>query len=710
MTSRSWFFRGMTEEFKRRLWAVALSSLAFFFTFPVSMVYLTTQSDRSDARNLNYFIDSAKELLSYGNGWTVTLMAIMAVVLGFSGFSYLNSKRKVDFYHSLPVRREKQFLIRYLCGILIAAVPYLVFAVISAQIAAAAGAPMGEIMRTALFGWAYQMLSFLIPYTAAVIAAMLTGNTVVGLMGFGVLNFYFPLFVLLWQGLAEMCLETFCSHNFAADWAGRLSPMFFYISGFDKTVTGGMVLSRLAAAAVFILIAAVLHKKRPSEAAGRAMAFPLSQPFIRIMITTEFSVSGLMFFWNLGGRSIGWAVFGLLAGGVICHCVIEIIYHFDFKKLFCHKRQMVFSLALAFGFFALFFWDITGYDSWLPDSGQMDSAAAYAENGADSWVDYGTLFLGKEENGRSYGQWLRESEEEHITDRMILENSDLALEFARTWIESWNQTGMEAVRGNSWPEERVCVIYRMKNGRTVKRVYDIPEENVKDLFREIYHDSGYKKGRYPLLEMTEDQLKGVQVSHMGKESLLSEKEGFSREEMAELLKLYQKELSNLSLEQSGELPVGEIRFLDELRLQAATGTKDQEMAWVYGSREYYPIYPAFQETIGALLKLNIKVGDPMDPAAIRSVWVEAEVETESDFPGDISVSYMGYEERNRDAIERIASEMKYSSYIEYCSFGDFSRDVFLRVRFEDDSDEAFFVPDGETADWLRERIKANAEE
>lgn len=710
MTSRNWFFKGMTEEIKRRLWAVALSVLAFFFTFPVSMVYLTTQNDFSDARDLNYFIDSAEELLSYHNGWTVVLMAVMAVVLAFSGFSYLNSRSKVDFYHCLPIRREKQFLIRYLCGILITAVPYLFFSVISVQIAAAAGAPAGELMKTALFGWAYQMVSFLIPYTTAVIAAMLTGNIVVGLMGFGVLNIYFPLFVLLWQGLAEMCLETFCSHDLAADWAGKVSPMFFYIDGFDQTVTGGMILSRLVTAGILVAIAAVLHKKRPSEAAGKAMAFPLSQPLIRIMITVEAAVSGLMFFWTLGGREFGWALFGLFAGGVICHCVIEIIYHFDFKKLFSHKKQMALSLILAFGIFALFFWDLTGYDRWLPKDGSLESAAAYVQNEVDSWVDYGTLVVGREEDNRGFGQWIRERDEDYLAEHMTLKDGEQAVSLARTWVENWNQTGMDAVRGSGLPEERVYVLYRLKNGRTAERVYDIPGEQTKDLFRGIYDDSGYKEGRYPLLGMEEEQLNGIQVSYMDKESLLSEKEGISRETLSKILKIYQKELSSLSLEQSGELPVGEIRFLDDVRLQAAEGTEDQEITWIYGDLEYYPIYPSFTGTLAALEEQKIAVGDPVDPAGVRSVWVEAEVETEENFPLEKSISYMGYEEKDREVIEKIVREMKYGPYREYCSFSDFSGEISLRVRFEDDTDEAFFIPDGSTADWLRERIRENAEE
>ena len=38
MTSKNWFFKGMTEEIKRRLWAAALSAVIFFFRSSLNSV------------------------------------------------------------------------------------------------------------------------------------------------------------------------------------------------------------------------------------------------------------------------------------------------------------------------------------------------------------------------------------------------------------------------------------------------------------------------------------------------------------------------------------------------------------------------------------------------------------------------------------------------------------------------------------------------
>ena len=83
---------------------------------------------------------------------------------------------------------------QYTTGILIAAVPYLVFVLTAAAIASAYGVSPADAFSTALKGWGFEMLSFLVLYTTAVIAVMMTGNTVVALLGFGVFNGFFPCF------------------------------------------------------------------------------------------------------------------------------------------------------------------------------------------------------------------------------------------------------------------------------------------------------------------------------------------------------------------------------------------------------------------------------------------------------------------------------------------------------------------------------------
>ena len=110
MTSKSLFFKLMKEDLKRRIWAVFTAGEIKEYT-----VY---------AEGIARYEKQLMEWLSFNCGMTVFLMMGASLICGLSSFSYLNSKSKVDFFHGIPVRREKLFAANFFNGILILAIPY----------------------------------------------------------------------------------------------------------------------------------------------------------------------------------------------------------------------------------------------------------------------------------------------------------------------------------------------------------------------------------------------------------------------------------------------------------------------------------------------------------------------------------------------------------------------------------------------------------
>ena len=117
MTSRNSFFNLLKEDFRRRLWTFILASLVFFGTFPIVFTMML-QSWVSNYKD-NDFLTQTKMLeqiandVSYFTGpniWLAVVTCVGAVICGVSGFAYLHSKKQMDFYHSLPVKREQLFL------------------------------------------------------------------------------------------------------------------------------------------------------------------------------------------------------------------------------------------------------------------------------------------------------------------------------------------------------------------------------------------------------------------------------------------------------------------------------------------------------------------------------------------------------------------------------------------------------------------------
>ena len=95
-----------------------------------------------------------------------------------------------------------------------------------------------------------------------------------------------------------------------------------------------------------------LYRLRPSEAAGKAMAFSKSKArFVSFWVLLG-GMAGGWFFWTLQSQ-VKWGLFGTAAGILLVHCMVEIIYHFDFKKLFHYKMQLALCLGAGMLFLQL---------------------------------------------------------------------------------------------------------------------------------------------------------------------------------------------------------------------------------------------------------------------------------------------------------------------------------------------------------------------
>lgn len=145
MISKNLFFKLLREQTKQRIWLIALMCLVSFFAFPVAsalmsgafldMEQLTAQADRSAGlltvemcRNMasQELIEEFQDWISPTGPLLLWMIPIAAAVGGLAEFSFLHSRRKTDFYHSLPVKREILFAVSYVGGILYVAVPYVI--------------------------------------------------------------------------------------------------------------------------------------------------------------------------------------------------------------------------------------------------------------------------------------------------------------------------------------------------------------------------------------------------------------------------------------------------------------------------------------------------------------------------------------------------------------------------------------------------------
>ncbi|HOO28347.1 MAG TPA: hypothetical protein PLU43_07765, partial [Lachnospiraceae bacterium] len=133
----------------------------------------------------------------------------LAVLLAITGFAYLFSKKKVDLYHSIPVKREKLFMASYLSGILIYLGMYAVKTAAVIMVAAGRGFFTKEAGMVYLHTVLGNVIHFLLIYHVIIIAVMLTGNLLVSIAASGVLLLYG---FIISQVLRELSSMYFCTY------------------------------------------------------------------------------------------------------------------------------------------------------------------------------------------------------------------------------------------------------------------------------------------------------------------------------------------------------------------------------------------------------------------------------------------------------------------------------------------------------------------
>lgn len=713
MTSKNLFFKLSYEDLKGRLWTLALVILFFLFTFPVAAVYLVGENKEFyDAAEwvLKYQADIVN-LISAKNGFLAFMTIVMAMVCGMTSFSYLNFKNKVDFYHSIPVKREKLYFSNYINGIWLVALPYAVFLIAGIGIAVSNGADFLTLFSEGTKGYAMHMTYYLLVYSTVVVVMMMTGNRVVGFMGILIFFSVVPFFVSVMESCFYTWFWTYSrSESFLRDFLIEFSPVSAYLNSVAGYEYYGIQLGRIAAAlgafAVLMALGLFLYKKRPSEAAGKAMAFPVTKPVIRIILVMLCSIFMEVFGWGLR-NNLGWAIFCMLCGCIISHCVIEIIYNFDFKQLFGHKIQLLGCIVASLLILLVFRYDLFGYDKYVPEADKVSNVTVKLSR-LNSWVDYGSII--QNEDG-SY-RWSSENFNNYKEEHMRITDPSSALKLAQAGIERNNEIrakGGISVYDMNDENERdriytdVSIKYYLKGNRTASRNYHISFDEAEESIKALCMSEGYQKGTFPVLNQTGDETAYIvyrKNKNMGKESRLSKD---SPELVSEILKTYQEEWMNRSWEElTSENPVGVIRFVKKEEVPAIEWAKREQISdyryyyGLIGDVEYYPVYPSFEKTLELLTKNGVDTRDTLDGFLAESISVR------SRRSGNDPVIF-----RDPKQIEEIMKHVVLAEDSDYNSFQELDYDTDMSIRFEKKGitrEYEYYFKAGQIPEFVKQRI------
>lgn len=419
MMSRHCFFKVMKEDFRHRIWMLALSILGNMLAMPVAYLMVVGEYRRYLDEPVMEYAYGIIGLRTYFGTVLLSLAGFIAVcgalIVGFAGFRYLFHKNMVDTYHGIPVKRKTLFAATWLNGFLIWLVPFLTMFLVTLvlgeirlsslreklfsqpQLAVALRnmsdrnlveqMTEGRLLLTALQTVGILIISFLLVYNLCLVAVMLCGNVLNTL----VLAVFLGVGVIALYGLGKIfCvyyLDTYLGQSTALGLAIYASPLassinLLVLRGMDVfgKGEGGLLFPALINLVIAVGMGAAaffLYLRRPSELAEQGVKI---KP-VKIVVQVTVALAGVMSGWLIfcavngslrgGGETLAWGIFGALLVGILAFGVMDIIMNMDFKAFFRHKILMAATIAAGLLFCFAFRQDWFGYDSYLPREQQI---------------------------------------------------------------------------------------------------------------------------------------------------------------------------------------------------------------------------------------------------------------------------------------------------------------------------------------------------
>jgi len=610
MTLKNSFLASLKENNKRRIWVWIVSVFGFVLMFPSAIMMIISQhTNRYDYFLETYgevlaeemmkksLIQEMNQVLNVGLGGELWLIVVaFAILSGVQGFSYLYSRKKIDFYMGMPIKRKRRFLVIWANGILVYVIPCLAGLIVSLMIVAANGALTGEVLLGACQSYGIFLCLYLGVYHLAILAVMLTGNIIITCFAVGVLFLYECIVRVL-----VMCyMENF--YRFYSYRGYTTMPMwspFSILFNYQDSYSGQKeniwltIFHFLLFAAIVGVIAYFCYLKRPAEAAGKAIAFSKPKPVLKVMIAVPVALLAGIFaaemvqYEPLYGRDNGGIVFFVIAVALIFTCcLMQVIYEFDIKGILHNKRHVLISAVFVVIIYVIFRYDLFGYDRYIPDVEKVESAAIATP--VDSYLYYGIEYWDEESNYMT--------KEAYVEDNMYLTDIGAVNQLMKRSMElTEGYENLDLLYDDEQRQwRRITITYRMANKRKICReiLIDLEDKETLSLLDRIESSEEYIAGGiFGASEIPMNALGDMDKHVSAYYGNGTYRVKMKREDAKELLALYQEDvLKGGFVKYRENAPVGALCLELEEKHNYYTSYNQTEML----------IYPFYEECIAYL--------------------------------------------------------------------------------------------------------------
>lgn len=543
------------------------------------------------------------------------LNAVFTIIYTIKIYSYLHNKRKADMYGAMPVSRRTFYISKTLSAFAISVLPTMFFFGLISVISACFGQlPVSETVSM----YSKLLLGSLSCISLYSLLAVCCGTSVNAVLSFVAINLAYPVVTLFIRGIVGAFTVGLNADVFNQSFVmNALTPLSAYSSGSNAIYW-------ILFTAACMALGTYLIKKRKAESAQTSFAYYLPCYVVKLLVSFIFGMFiGVLFgSLNVFGAALeidlGYLsfVFGFLIGSIPAYIITHIIFYKGIGSLMKTAIPYASMTLFVVGAMALMSFDIIGYNTYVPKLEDIESAGLIYTSDC---YQYGRV---------SNSRLLREAADDFSSDKAssIASIHTFHEKFVNETVPKKSNEKFGAVWAqmvlSNFPSEffnnGYGVSYKLKNGRTVTRLYTNAESYSLFNYSETTYE-GYAQGIANTDEYFENYSSAVQAKPSDVQALRVELQSQRKEikgdraKIAKVLEAYRKDYREHGKGNSNDL-IFDIRVKPSAKITGSDSFYSgffSELLYGYDSGYGYSdldnceIYSNYTETIDALTELNI---------------------------------------------------------------------------------------------------------
>lgn len=478
----------LIKEDLKRFWPISLISFfALIIIKPLHALSIFAEFEKNSYSNSYYMTQGAYESES-------VILVCTAVFLSIVLFSYLHSKKSSGMIHAFPFTRKQLFHSHIISGVILLLAPQILNSCVLLIISS--GLDMSKTPQwfidslsghKVLIDLGYSFLSSLIFFLVSVFAGMISGMILTHVA----FSFVFPFLPFVLIGLSCRLLENFVFgfESFHVVNNETLERILLPVVSLINTSMWNFKLTiwYLFICVLLYILSYVLYQKRNLEHASDPIVFNgLKQVFKYSLAFCAMCVLGLYLsglFYKSNSEKL-WLYIGMIFGSFLGYLIAEMVIQksiWVFHKLKGYAIYLGFILIISI----VIRGDLLGYEKRIPDLDKIQGVLYntyyqyYVKNDINTLID----------------------EEEDI---IALQNIHKRILLDKNKIQ----------KGDTENFENIDIVYILKNGKTISRNYDIPEDYLThdENQKQIMESEQYKKlENHQFFSMTLEDVDKIEI-------------------------------------------------------------------------------------------------------------------------------------------------------------------------------------------------------